>query len=525
MDTEHSWFTRLRGTAGADDATVITARAVGELSGAAAVGVFLLNETKDKLLFFASWLSQNAAVPARKQEVSSMNLEDPLCLALHNGSPRKAVLQRGMPAPASLRLLGSHEYVENEAILAYPLLSHGHVLVGGVLVCFTDDVQDVHAEVLKICDYSALLLYSLNKELRADAQISLLHEDISRIEGTRHKRVRDIAGMLIGQSQVIQEIRERICKIACSDSPVLITGETGTGKEVVATAIHAASLRSNAPFVKINCAALPGQLLESELFGHKKGAFSGADANHIGLLRSADGGTIFLDEIGEMPPELQAKLLRVLQDHEVRPVGDVRSYPVNIRIVSATNKDISKAIEKKSLRKDLYYRLSELHIHMPPLRERKEDIPVLSEHFTHMLCEKYEKNHAVLSHDAVFSLSTRPYPGNIRELKSYIAQAVMMSTHDAHVITAKDFPFEAEVPENASLATLPDLLSAYENSIIHIELERNSGSIDKAAKALGIPGSTLRSKVKKGVLLSSKKNRANAMKKHRRSGVSHGYHV
>jgi transcriptional regulator with PAS, ATPase and Fis domain len=297
------------------------------------------------------------------------------------------------------------------------------------------------------------------------------------------QRKADVASLLIGQSAEIEKIREQIIQVAPYAVSVLLTGETGTGKELAATAIHAASPRNNAPFMKINCGALPSQLLESELFGHKKGAFSGADKEHIGLLRSANSGTVLLDEIGEMPIELQVKLLQVLQDHEIRPVGDVQSYPVDIRVIAATNKDMEKAVKNGSFRKDLYYRLATYHIHLPPLRERRDDIPSLAMFFFTNASKRFDVK-ASISHSQIANLCIHDYPGNVRELASLMEHAVISMGEEeinANIITNSGY----------STMNLYERVESYERSIINSAVICNGGNMTKTAQALGIPRTSL----------------------------------
>ncbi|NMG67242.1 response regulator [Azoarcus indigens] len=216
--------------------------------------------------------------------------------------------------------------------------------------------------------------------------------------------------------------------VAASDASVLIRGESGTGKELLARAIHRASPRAAAPFVAINCGAIPEQLLESELFGHVRGAFTGATTAHRGLLQAADGGTLFLDEIGDMPLALQVKLLRVLQERAVRPVGATRSEAIDVRILSATHRDLDAALAEGQFREDLYYRLNVVNLGLPPLAERREDIPLLANHFLRVLAHKYGKRLRGFAPDAVEALAGAPWPGNVRQLQNVVEQACALAT-------------------------------------------------------------------------------------------------
>ena len=240
---------------------------------------------------------------------------------------------------------------------------------------------------------------------------------------------------IVTRSPLMHRLLDEAKLVAASDTSVLITGESGTGKEVLAQALHDASPRSRAPFVAINCGAMPEQLLESELFGHEKGAFTDAKRAQQGLFRSAEGGTVFLDEIGDMPITLQVKLLRVLQEREVRPVGASRSLPVNVRVISATHRDLGRAIEQQSFREDLYYRLAVVTLALPALRERPEDVAPLARHFLETIATRSGRRTRVYSPDAMEALCRHHWPGNIRQLSNVVEQNVALTR--GHVISAQ----------------------------------------------------------------------------------------
>ena len=263
----------------------------------------------------------------------------------------------------------------------------------------------------------------------------LLHEKVQQA-----LRVSPIAGKasagsdgdwqdgIIYRSRRMAELMEEARVVATTDASVLIRGESGSGKEVLARAIHRASPRSKAPFVAINCGAIPEQLLESELFGHMRGAFTGATSEHAGLFKAADGGTLFLDEIGDMPLPLQVKLLRVLQDQAVRPVGATRAEPVDVRVLSATHRDLEAAMAEGLFREDLYYRLDVVTLTLPRLEERREDIPLLANHFMQQLVKKYDKGITGIAPDALEALSTAAWPGNVRQLYNVVEQCCALAT-------------------------------------------------------------------------------------------------
>ncbi len=267
--------------------------------------------------------------------------------------------------------------------------------------------------------------------------------------------------------------------MAPSDLPVLIQGESGTGKELFARLVHDRSLRSAQPLLSLNCGALSAHLLESELFGHVRGAFTGATADHPGLFRSATGGTIFLDEVGEMPAPMQTRLLRVLQEGEVRPVGGVRSVSVDVRVIAATNRDLAREVEAGRFRQDLYFRLAGAELHLPPLRERAEDIPALATALLVKIADEPGMAERRLSREALRALCMHAWPGNVRELEQHLRRAVLMATSE--VIAESDlFPQSRAVSRDpADRRTLVDALAAAE------------GNKSRAARALGISRVTL----------------------------------
>ncbi|MBI2114686.1 MAG: sigma-54-dependent Fis family transcriptional regulator, partial [candidate division NC10 bacterium] len=297
---------------------------------------------------------------------------------------------------------------------------------------------------------------------------------------------------LLGASPAMQAIFALIRQAAPSDANVLITGESGTGKELVAKALHYNSPRAERPFVPVNCAAVPASLLESELFGHVKGAFTGAVAARRGLFREAEGGTLFLDEIGDMAPELQAKLLRVIEDRAVRPVGSDEAVPVDLRLVAATNKDLPTTIQEGQFREDLYYRLAVIPIHIPPLRERREDIPLLAEHF---LRGSAASGKAIrgLTPAAMAALLRHPWPGNARELENVVKRAVTLTvgeqiTPEALLLETSPAPAPATLlAQSARRPTLDELTGEY----VALVLREVSGDKAKAAEILGISKRTL----------------------------------
>ena len=251
---------------------------------------------------------------------------------------------------------------------------------------------------------------------------------------------------IITKSPVMEDLLKRAERVALTDASILIQGESGTGKELLARAIHHASPRRNNPFVGLNCGAIPEALLESELFGHRKGAFTGATTDHKGLFLEADTGTMLLDEIGDMPLALQVKLLRALENREIRPVGATKVIPIDVRIISASHRDLVKARAEGAFREDLYYRLNVVTLTLPPLRDRREDIPLLITHFLKMLSESYDKAVNALSPDAMDMLLAHPWPGNIRQLSNTIEQAVALSGGEIVSTKIVERAMQREIP-------------------------------------------------------------------------------
>ena len=296
---------------------------------------------------------------------------------------------------------------------------------------------------------------------------------------------------IIGKSKAMQQVYELINQVASSHSNVLIEGESGTGKELVARALHYNSMRSAFPFVAINCSALPETLLESELFGYMKGAFTDAKASKKGLLEAADGGTQFLDEISSMPLGLLAKIVRALQDGEIRPLGHTQSRKVDVRIISATNKDLEKIIEDGSFREDLYYRLNVIRILLPPLRDRREDIPLLAQHFLNHYSRLNKKKITNFDPAAISFLMNAHWKGNVRELENAVERAVVLSKTDT--ITAAEVLPTARSAKKGKLDFGGVFLPLKEMERIYVDkvLESVAGNKEKAAKILGISSRTL----------------------------------
>jgi len=304
---------------------------------------------------------------------------------------------------------------------------------------------------------------------------------------------------IVGTSPALNSVLSRISKVAPSDSTVLITGETGTGKELVARAIHRRSDRASRAFVSVNCAAIPRDLIASELFGHEKGAFTGATQQRLGRFELANGGTIFLDEVGELPVETQIALLRVLQEHEFERVGGTRRIHADVRVIAATNRDLQAAISAGSFRSDLFYRLNVFPIEIPSLRERREDVPLLVEYFIDRYARKAGKNIKRVNKKTLEFLQSYPWPGNIRELQNVIERSVILCETEIFSIDESWLPKQPSLTDPKNQMELPGRLLAQEKEMIEAALKESRGRIfgpTGAAAKLGIPRSTLESKIR-----------------------------
>ncbi|HSL20860.1 MAG TPA: sigma-54 dependent transcriptional regulator [Vicinamibacterales bacterium] len=317
---------------------------------------------------------------------------------------------------------------------------------------------------------------------------------------------------IIGKSKKMHELLELVASVAGSDANILIQGENGTGKELIANAIHYNSKRAKGPFIKINCAAIPKDLIESELFGYKKGAFTGAVTDKEGLFEMAEGGSLLLDEIGEMPPYLQTKLLRVLQEREYRPIGSDRIVKVDFRLICATNADIDTALRDGKLREDLYFRINTITLRVPPLRERTEDIPLLCEYFREKYNKRHDRNLKGITPDAYHLLIRHRWPGNVRELENIIERGVLVAK--GNEVTISDLPDSMRSDSQAQAEfTIPPhrTLAEIERMAILQTLHRTNWNKQEAAQILGLYRPTLYSKMKKHAILDPGKGARRAV--------------
>ncbi len=332
-------------------------------------------------------------------------------------------------------------------------------------------------------------LAGLRKLVSSAIRISTGDGDSTTIYGPR----------LLGQSKAMQQLRDTIAKVSRSQAPVHIYGESGTGKELVAQLIHDSGPRRDGPFVAVNCGAIPTELMESELFGHKRGSFTGAVADKKGMVQSAEGGTLFLDEVGDLPLHMQVKLLRVIQEKAVRPIGEQRETPVDVRILSATHRNLSALVAEGAFREDLYYRVNVIEIRVPALRERPEDIPELAEAILRRLARRTKAEPSPLEADAIESLSTYPFAGNVRELENILERALAMCGGNA--IAAKDLQLRdvsvSTAAGTAGSGPLGEQLEDIEREAIVKALEQTRYNKTAAAKLLGMSFRALRYRIKK----------------------------
>ena len=368
-----------------------------------------------------------------------------------------------------------------------------------IMATATDTARKV-VEAMKLGAFNYITKPFDVEEIMAVAQKAMEQERlIKEVASLRYQREEIKVENIIGKSKKIKEIFDVIGKVIKNDSTVLICGESGTGKELIARAIHFNSLRRQKSFIPINCASIPENLLESELFGHEKGAFTGAAGQKLGMFELADNGTLFLDEISGLRLDVQANLLRALEEREIRRVGGVKIIKIDVRIISATNVDLKQAVKDGKFRYDLYYRLNVIPIYLPPLRERKEDIPVLVEHFLEKYSKVFRKKNDGLSPEALECLMDYDWPGNIRELKNVIERLVALK--DESMIKPVDLPFDIFIKGNLTRnfnadGGLKEASRDFEKQYIEAVLKRSGGNQVKAAKILGIHRNALFNKMK-----------------------------
>ena len=357
----------------------------------------------------------------------------------------------------------------------------------------SDELLTESLRVLTIV--ASLIAYDVKTRREAEATRSALESENIRLRGQLGERFRPEG--IIGNSNAMRAVYRRIHQVAGSDTTVLIRGESGTGKELVASAIHYGSTRAQKPFIKVNCAALSETLIESELFGHEAGAFTGALKSRTGRIEEACGGTLFLDEIGDFSPAIQIKLLRFLQEKEFSRVGSNQTSPADVRVVAATNRDLEKAVRDGQFREDLYYRVNVFPIHLPPLRDRKSDTLLLADHFVHAFGKRAGKDIRRITTAAINAMLAYHWPGNVRELENCIEHAVLLSSDD--VIHEQNLPPTLQMPDVGAgkrTGTLRANVRILERDMVTDALKRHAGNVRLAAEELGITPRMVRYKIK-----------------------------
>lgn len=430
-------------------------------------------------------------------------------LAMINANPYDlAILDIKMPGLSGLELLDKVREMKGDLLV---VIMTAEASMRNAIEAMKRGAYDYITKPFDL-DVIDAIIEKIDRAREMTSQVSSLKEEL--------KERYQIEKTIIGNSPAMRDVYKTIGKVAPSDVTVLIQGESGTGKELIARAIHFNSKRLGKPFIALNCAAIPKELLESELFGFEKGAFTGAVERKLGKFEQANGGTIFLDEIGDMPLDLQAKILRVLQEKEITRTGGNQSIAVDTRIVAATNQDLEERVRQKAFREDLYYRLNVVPIHLVPLRERKEDIPLLVDYFVKTSCIELETPVKQCTPEAVRMLTNYPWPGNVRELENTIKRAVILSsdplltvadfsslpTHKAGTARNEELSLEAlvEIKLRSSLENIEKMetgdlhgmvLAQVERPLIRFVLEKTRSNQVRAADILGINRNTLRKKI------------------------------
>ena len=390
---------------------------------------------------------------------------------------RRELVQRALWERSAIISKGSSEARTAESVLCMPLVAVERTIGVLYLIASGPGKQFEEDHVNFLTSVAGIAAVTLENVLALEAL---------RSENRRLQTELDLDGVIVGESNSMRQVEEFISRVANGDSTILIRGESGTGKELVARAIHRNSSRAGKPFVAINCAAIPEALLESELFGHEKGAFTGAIATKKGKLEVAEGGTVFLDEVGELSPPLQAKLLRVLQQREFERVGATRSLKFDARVLTATNKDLEQAIKDREFRQDLYYRLNVVSLVIPPLRERPDDIPLLAIYFAAKYAEKCKRALKGISQEARALLMAYSWPGNVRELENAIEHAMVLGLTDE--ILPDDLPaalLETR-PAEPSAVKYHDRINQLKKQLIIDAVAQTKGNYTEAAKLLGL---------------------------------------
>jgi two-component system response regulator AtoC len=416
------------------------------------------------------------------QVVEAVDAESAL-LRLEGGDIDVALCDIRMPG---LDGLGFLREVKKQKLKATFIMMSAYGSIEMALECIKEGAYDYIAKPFKP-DEVVLAVRKADERLRLMRENALLKTRLK-------KQVRD--GNIIYRSSKMADVLAMVSQVAHVRSPVLITGETGTGKELIARALHNEGGRRDEPFIAVNCSAIPPSLMESELFGHVKGAFTGADRNRSGMFSEADGGTLFLDEIGEFPLDMQPKLLRVLQEGEVRRVGDSKSQKVDVRILAATARDLQSQVEEGLFRDDLFFRLAVVELHVPPLRERSEDIPLLAEHFIESICSRDGRRSLKMTAAAVASLQDYSWPGNVRELENFMEKTIIFCRENEIDVEQMPWEFRRKVRDTEENFSLKEASERLEKEYIRKTLTETGGNRTQAAKLLEISLRALQYKIK-----------------------------
>lgn len=441
-----------------------------------------------------------------KTRILVVDDERDICGALEFLLSRRGYkVETAYDADTALEKLGKAEYdlmltdLRMEGMDGMELIKRAAAIQSGLITVMMTAYASVESAVeamrLGAADY--IVKPFVNEDVLLTIQRLLDHKRVLAENQTLKRQLSQHMGCkeFIGDSPSLQAIFELLEKVIPTKSNLLILGESGTGKGMIAEIVHCNSPRRDMPFMSINCSAIPESLLESELFGYKKGAFTGANADKAGLIKMADGGTLFLDEIGDMPAPLQAKILKVLESGEFMPVGDTKSKIVDIRIIAATHRKLEERIRDGLFREDLYYRLSVFEIVLPSLRERPEDIRILSHHFLERFARDNKKDIKSFSNDAMDALMSYNWPGNVRELRNVLERAVILCA--GAMIQPSDLPEKVRSHEIRTARGLRDMINYYEKKIILDTLNSNGWNKDKTASELGVDLATLYRKMKK----------------------------
>ncbi|MCJ8208367.1 sigma-54-dependent Fis family transcriptional regulator [Mucilaginibacter sp. RS28] len=438
----------------------------------------------------------------REQLLSEkFSAEETLFKEIDNAAGKGLLLDSGDAKGTLISKLGANKL--NRHGVAATALKHQDEVIGYLIVCLKDS-KILSDELLHLLQRLGIFVSAAINNLavteKSALQQQLIKEYENKLSATQDLRVesKDFSD-IIGRGKHMQRVIALMEQVASTDSTVLITGETGTGKEVVARGIHQASKRSNQPMIKINCAAIPPNLIESELFGHEKGAFTGATERREGKFELADKGTLFLDEIGELPLDMQVKLLRALQEKEIERVGGKTVIKVDVRIIAATNRDLAAEVEAGRFRRDLFYRLNVFPIWLPPLRSRKEDIPALAAHFLFRYAQKSGRQVTGFSQRALQQMNSYEWPGNVREMEHTIERLVLLATKN-QITELGIAPKEKRIVNKDGVAQKVKTIDENERDHIFAVLQLCSGRISGeqgAAKLLGVPATTLNSKIKR----------------------------